>query len=127
MTTKNEEPTDAPDKTLNWAVPEELGGPPDTLRLRLDFFHQAVEMTIFDGETIVTRIVSAFDVATTLATSLSYGTGLLPENTLWWQNTKGGAVWALYEPPRIRKVAMLLEADKPPARFTIPMPGLIFL
>jgi PRTRC genetic system protein B len=126
MMTKKK-PVDASSKTLYWDVPKELGVPPDTLRLRLDFFHQAVEMTIIDGDTVDTRIVSAFDVATTLATSLSYGTGLLPENTLWWQNTRGGAVWAIYEPPRIRKVAILLKADKPPARFTIPMPGFIFL
>ncbi|GAI89326.1 unnamed protein product, partial [marine sediment metagenome] len=110
-----------------WAIPEELNVPPDPLRLRLDFHHQAVEMTLFEGESVTKKLVSAMDVAHALATDLSFGTGLLPPGTLWWENTRGGPIFALYVEPKVRKVALLEVATKPPRRFTIPLPGFIFL
>jgi len=112
---------------LNWAIPKELGVPPDELRLRLDFFHQAVEMTLFEGDAVESRIVSAIDVGMALAGELHFSSGLLPENTLWWQNTRAGGIWAIYEPPKVRKVAILLKLGESPERVTIPLPGFIFL
>ncbi|GAI49377.1 unnamed protein product, partial [marine sediment metagenome] len=70
--------TSQPSTGFSWAVPEELGIPPDPLRLRLDFHHQAVEMTFFEGETVTSKVVSAMDVAHALASELSFGSGLLP-------------------------------------------------
>jgi len=84
-------------------------------------------MTLFDPETVERRIVSAMDVSHALASELSFGSGLLPPQTLWWQNTRQGPVFALYEEPRVRKLALLESATSPPRRFTIPLPGLIFL
>ena len=110
-----------------WAIPDELGIPPDPLRCRLDFHHQAVVMTLFEGEMATSKIVSAMDVAHALASDLSFGTGLLPPNTLWWQNTSDGPVFALYEEPKVRKLALLVNPEKPPRRFSIPLPGFIFL
>lgn len=110
-----------------WAIPTELNVPPDPLRLRLDFHHQAVSLTLFDGEAVTTKLVSALDVAIALASDLSFGTGLLPPGTLWWQNARGGPTFALYVEPKVRKVALLEATDKPPRRFTIPLPGFIFL
>ena len=110
-----------------WAIPPELGVPPDPLRLRLDFHHQAVVMTLFEGETVDTKIVSALDVAHALASDLSFGTGILPPGTIWWKNTRGGPVFALYIEPKVHKVALQETAGKPPRRFQIPLPGLIFL
>ncbi|MBA7471769.1 hypothetical protein ES707_07079 [subsurface metagenome] len=112
---------------LQWAVPKELGIPPDPLRLRLDFFHQATSMTYFSGDTAVTTIVDAMDVAFALASDLSFGTGLLPEGTLWWRSTRGGSVTALYVEPAVRKLALQVDVSKTPYRFEIPLPGLIFL
>lgn len=112
---------------FKWAIPPELGVPADPLRCRLDFHHQAVAMTIFEGESVNTKIVSAMDVAHALATSLSFGSGLLPLNTLWWKNTRGGPVFALYVEPKIRPVALQNVAQKPPRRFMLPLPGFIFL
>ncbi len=110
-----------------WAIPEELKVPPDPLRCRLDFHHQAVVMTLFEGEAVETRIVSAMDVAQALASDLSFGTGLLPPGTIWWQNTRAGPVFALYVEPKVRRLALQEVANKPPRRFKIPLPGLIFL
>ena len=84
-------------------------------------------MTNFEGDVAATKIVSAMDVAHALASELSFGSGLLPPGTLWWRNTRGGPVFALYVEPRIWKVALQEEVQKPPHRFTIPLPGLIFL
>jgi hypothetical protein len=112
---------------MQWAVPAELGIPPDPLRIRLDFHHQSVTLTEFKGETVTTRIVSAHDVATALASELNMGSGLLPDNTLWWKNTRSGPVYAIYVEPGIRKVAVQFDINIPVKRFTIPLPGLIFL
>ncbi len=120
-------PTSQPPPAFSWAVPEELGIPPDQLRLRLDFFHQAVEMTFFQDETVTSKVVSAMDVAHALASELSFGSGLLPPNTLWWRSTRSGTVVALYEAPRIRILALQTNIKKPPKRYSIPLPGLIFL
>lgn len=112
---------------FQWAVPEKLAIPPDPLRCRLDFHNQVTVMTLFSGETVQRKIVSMADVVHALAEDLSYGTGLLPQNALWWQNTRGGPVVAIYIEPQIRKLALLVDVTKPPDRYEIPLPGLIFL
>ena len=117
----------AEDDAFKWAVPDELEVPPDPLRCRLDFHHQAVVMTLFRPEMAERRIVSAMDVSHALASELSFGTGLLPAQTLWWQNTRQGPIFALYVEPKVRKLALQELDNKPPRRFTVPLPGLIFL
>ena len=112
---------------FKWTVPEELGIPPDKLRTRLDFYHQAVVLSIYDAEVVTTRVVSAMDVAHALANDLAFGTGLLPPSTLWWRNSRSGPVFAIYAEPKIRKVALELDVKTPAKHFTLPMPGLIFL
>lgn len=114
-------------KTLQWAVPEQLKIPPDPLRARIDFHNQACTLTLFEGDLCYTKIVSASDVAHTLAQGLSMSTGLLPENVLWWRNTAAGPVTAIYQPPKIWRLALLEKAMTAPRRFYIPMPGFIFL
>lgn len=115
------------DNSFEWAIPSELEVPKDPLRCRLDFHHQAVVLTLFDQETTERRIVSALDVAHALANELTFSSGLLPSQSLWWQNTRGGPMIALYVEPKIRKLALQETATDPPKRFTIPLPGLIFL
>lgn len=115
------------DTGFKWAVPDSLGIPPDPLRCRLDFHHQACVMTLFDGDVVETKIVSAMDVSHALASELSFGSGLLPPGTIWWSNTRRGPVFALYVEPKIWKVALLEDVKKSPRRFTLPMPGFIFL
>lgn len=116
-----------PTPGVNWAVPAELGIPPDPLRLRLDLHHQAVTMTFFDEDTITTKIVSALDVAQALASDLSFGSGLLPPGAIWWQNTRSGPLVAIYVEPQIWPVALQTNIKKPAVRYRLPMPGLIFL
>ena len=120
-------PKEEKKSAFNWAIPEELGVPADPLRLRLDFHHQATVMTVFENDKVETKLVSAMDVAHALASELSFCSGLLPKGTLWWKNTKAGPVTAIYVPPCIRKVALQQDIKVPPRRFTIPLPGFIFL
>jgi len=110
-----------------WAVPDALQVPTDPLRLRIDFFHQSILMSIFEGDAPEKRMISATDMVAALASELTFSSGLLPDNTLWWQNTKAGPVTAIYEPPRRRIVALEVEFGQPPVRFDIPLPGLVFL
>lgn len=112
---------------FSWAVPKELGIPPDPLRLRLDFFHQATIMTFFQGESTITRLVDAMDVAHALASDLTFGTGLLPPGTIWWQNTRAGPVFALYVEPKVWRLTLQTDIKKEPRRFDVPLPGLVFL
>ncbi len=116
-----------PSPGFNWAVPESLNIPPDPLRARLDFHNQACVLSIFDGDVVETYPVDMRDVAHALASELSFSTGLLPDGALWWSNTSAGPVYAIYQEPKIWKVALQERIDKPPRRFTIPLPGLIFL
>ena len=91
---------------FSWAVPKELGIPAAPLRLRLDFHHQSMVMTYFQGDIVTTKQVDAMAVAHALASDLSFDSGLLPPDTLWWQNTRSGPVFALYVEPKIWKLAL---------------------
>ena len=97
---------------FNWAVPGDLGVPPDKLRARLDFYHQAVVLNIYDEEVATTRLVSAMDVAHALSNDLAFGTGLLPPGCIWWRNTRGGPVYAIYVEPKIWRVALQATEEK---------------
>jgi len=112
---------------FSWAVPEQLEVPPDPLKLRLDFHNHAVVQYLFDGDVCATKVVSAMDVAQALSRELPSNTGLLPKNTLWWGNTPEGPIFALWEEPKVWKLALQDEALKAPRRFECPMPGLVFL
>lgn|SRR5487761_1954640 len=112
---------------FSWSVPAELGIPPDPLRLRLDFHHQATVMTIFREDTTITKQVDALDVAHALASDLSFGTGLLPPGSLWWTNTRGGPLFAIYAEPKIRTLTLQANMKQKLRRFTVPLPGLVFL
>lgn len=104
-----------------------MGVPPDTLRLRVDFYNQSTVLTFFDDDKIQTRTVDALDVCHALADHLTFGTGFLPPNTVWWNNTKSGPICAIYEEPRVRTLGLQLSLKKPAQRFTIPLPGLILI
>jgi PRTRC genetic system protein B len=109
------------------AVPAELGIPPDPIRVRLVFHHQSILLYDFGDGLASTRIVSAHDISEALASELSFGTGLLPENTLWWRNTRIGPVFALYEEPKIRTLSLQRDIGQEVRRFRMPLPGFIFL
>ncbi|MBA7599114.1 hypothetical protein ES703_06141 [subsurface metagenome] len=122
MLNNSEEPT-----VYQWALPESLRVPPDELRVRLDFYHDAVVMHVVEDGVITTRMVSARDVALALLREVPLNSGLLPEGALYWGQGRDGAEVALWQPPRVRQVALQEEAFKPPRRLSLPMPGLLFI
>lgn len=114
------------DIEYQWALPEALEVPPDQLQVRLDFYRETVLMHVLEDGVVHTRTVSALDVAGALSREIAIGSGLLPEGALWWRSTREGAEVALWRPPRVWRVALQLEAFKPPRRLSLPMPGLLF-
>jgi len=110
-----------------WALPEGLEVPPDELRARLDFYQDTTVLYLVDKGVITTRVVSARDVALALLREVPLSSGLLPEGTLWWRQGRDGAEVALWRPPRVWPVALVTEPLKPPRRFRLPMPGLVFV
>ena len=112
---------------FSWAVPKELGIPVDPLRLRLDFHHQATMMTTFQGEIVTTKLVDAMDVAHALANEMTFGSGILPQDAVWWQNTRTGPQFAIYEPPKIRRLALQTDIHKAPLRLNVPLPAFLFI
>lgn len=116
-----------PGKYLHWAVPEGLNVAQDSLVLRLDFYTQSVVMQRFRAGVTEVKHVSTLDVAEALANQMDFSTGLLPPETLWMTNTKAGRLYALWCPPAVRTLALMRRVEEPPERYTIPVPGLIFL
>lgn len=114
-------------QAISWAIPEELEISKDPLRLRIDFHNDSTLITFFDGDKVETRMVDAMEIAYALASELTFTTGMLPEGCLWWSNSRNGQTFAIYTRPQIRKIALQLDINKPPERFTMPMPGLIFI
>lgn len=114
-------------KAYQWALPEGVDAPADELKVRLDFYQESVVMYLLDKGIITTRMVSARDIALALLKEVPLSSGILPEGTLWWRQGRSGVEVALWRPPRVWPVALQLEVGKPPRRFRLPMPGLIFV
>jgi PRTRC genetic system protein B len=114
-------------KGYQWALPESLDVPPDELQLRLDFYGESIVLYSLDKGIIRTKLVSARDVAIALLSEVPLSSGLLPRNALWWKQGKEGAEVALWRSARVWPVTLQLEPFKPPRRFKLPMPGLIFI
>jgi len=114
-------------KSYQLALPDSLELPKDELQVRLDFYGESVLLYSLDKGIIHTRMVSARDVTMALLSEVPLSSGLLPPDALWWKQGKEGPVVALWRGARVWPVALQLEAFKPPHRFKLPMPGLIFL
>lgn len=113
-------------------LPKGLGIGRDKLLLRLDFYGEAIVMQDIQRKGGAFRLISALDLAKALAGELSFASGLLPgdpdtSNTLWWSNTRSGAVTAIWLPPGVRRLALQVAINQPPERYDVPLPGLIFL
>ncbi|KKL07386.1 hypothetical protein LCGC14_2586520, partial [marine sediment metagenome] len=100
----------------------------DPVKVRLDFGNQVTVMYTFEDMVATVKVVSALDVAHSLSDELSFSSQIFPrKDILWWTNTRRGPIVAIWEEPKVRKFALQERAMGEPRRFTIPMPGLIFL
>lgn len=111
-----------------WALPDKLQVPADELQARIDIYRETIVLRLVgEGGMVTTRPVSALDVARAFTRDIPVSSGVLPEGTLWWASGAEGPEVALWRPPRVWPVALQLEAFKPPRRFRLPMPGLVFV
>lgn len=125
--TTNPAETATPPEGLRWALPPGLEVPPDSLRLRLDFYSDSIVLHRVQEGAVTTRLVRAEDIIHAINSEFPISTGLLPPECLWWQRTRVGPVVALWRPPRVWRCALAMEAFGAPRRFSLPMPGLVFL
>ena len=112
---------------LRWASPQsEI--PRDTLRSQVEIYNESILIRAFreDGTTWV-KPVSAEAIAMALSHQLGFSSGLLPKGTVWWNQSEVGKVVAIWRDPESRTLALQLKPFEPPARFTIPMPGTLFV
>ena len=116
--------TDA-EKT-RWSLPGPDEVPRDKLNLQLEVYEETILLRGFEGDSQWVRTVSADEIANVFTEHLGFSSGLLQEETLWWNQGETGRVVALWRPPQVWPVALQREAFKPPARLRLPMPGLVF-
>ncbi len=112
---------------FRWALPEGLDVPPDKLILRLDIFQETIVLHQFGENGTTVRVVSALEVARAFTKDIRLHSGALPEGALWWSMGPEGEEVALWRSPRVWQAALVVEAFKPPQRFNLPMPGLVFV
>lgn len=118
----------APASPYRRAAPRDLDAADDPLRLRLDFHDESVLLHDYarpGGPTV--RLVAALDVAHALARELDLTTGLLPPDALWVVKRSSGIWTALWQAPGVRAVRLRTALDAPPARYRLPLPGLVFV
>ena len=118
--------TDAVD-TTQWSLPGPADAPRDDLKLQLEVYGETILLRGFENDSAWVRTVSAEEIANVFTQHLGSSSGLLPEETLWWNQGETGQVVALWRPPQVWPVALQREAFKPPARLRLPMPGLVFV
>ena len=113
--------------TYQWELPKDLEVPRDELAARVDIYSESVVLYLVEKGTITTKVISADELAAALLRHTTLNSGILPEGTLWWKMGRSGPEIALWRPPKVWKVALQEEVFKPARRFSLPMPGLIFL
>lgn len=102
--------------------------PRDSLRAQINVYEESITVRSFQEDgTGTVRMVSGAELYGALTKDVILRSGLLPQNTLWWTQGRQGPVIAIWKPPSIRRVALMVEPFQPPRRFTLPMPAMIFL
>ena len=83
-------------KAYQWALPDGIEVPPDQLEARLDFYQDSTVLYFVEDNVIKTRMVSARDITMALLREVSLSSGMLPQDTIWWQQGKEGPEVALW-------------------------------
>ena len=113
--------------TTQWSLPGPADAPRDVLKVQLEVYNETILLRGFEDDSAWVRTVSADEIANVITQHLGFSSGLLPQETLWWNQGETGQVVALWRPPQVWPVALQREAFKPPARLRLPMPGLVFV
>ena len=113
--------------TTRWSLSGQTDVPRDELKIQMEVYAETILLRGFEGGANWVRTVSADAIAKAFTQHLGLSTGILPKETLWWNQCETGQVVALWRPPKVWPVALQREAFKPPARLRVPMPGLVFV
>ena len=113
--------------TTRWSLPGQTDAPRDELKMQLEVYDETLLLRGFGGDSNWVRTVSADEIARVFTQHLGFSSGLLPRETLWWNQGETGQVVALWRPPKVWPVALQREAFEPPARLRLPMPGMVFV
>ena len=114
-------------ETTRWSLPGQMDVPRDELRMQLEVYTETILLRGFEDGANWVRTVSADGIANAVTQHMGFSSGILPKETLWWSQGETGHVVALWKPPKVWPVALQREAFKPPARFRIPVPSLVFV
>jgi len=95
-------------------------------RVRLDLGHEEIWLTRFDGQgcPVATYPVSAGSVASAF-NEFGADTGLLAQDTLFWQSKAGCLRIGIWVAPQVR--TLVLVTGRKPEVLQVPMPGLVFV
>ena len=110
-----------------WSLPGPADAPRDDLQMQMEVYKETILLRGFDGDSTWVRTVSADEIANALTRHMGFSSGLLPQDSVWWNQGETGHSVALWRPPQVWAVALQREAFKPPARLRLPMPGLVFV
>ena len=105
--------TDAVD-TTQWSLPGPADMPRDTLQMQLEVYKETILLRGFENDSTWVRTISADAIANVFTQHLGFSSGLLPRESLWWNQGETGQVVALWRPPQVWSVALQREAFKPP-------------
>lgn len=105
------------------ALPDSL--PREKLAVQIDFYEDSVVMRDYSGPVVKTKMVSPVELATALSSSVTFHSGLLPRDVLWWARGANGPIYAVWEKAKKRKVAVMGAGGI--VRYEIPLPGFVFL
>ena len=91
--------------TTQWSLPGPADAPRDDLKLQLEVYGETILLRGFENDAAWVRTVSADEIANVFTQHLGFSSGLLPEETLWWNQGETGQVVALWQPPQVWSVA----------------------
>ena len=92
--------------TTRWSLPGQTDVPRDELKIQLEVYDETILLRGFEGGANWVRTVSADAIANAFTQHLGLSTGILPKETLWWNQSETGQVVALWRPPKVWPVAL---------------------
>ena len=112
---------------IQWAGLDQMEVPRDELQMQIEIYKESILIRKMNQSAVKVMMISADDIADTLAQHTKYESGMLPTDTLWWKKSHTVLITALWKPPQVWAMALQTEPFKPPTRLNLPMPGLVFL
>ena len=113
--------------TTQWATAALQDVPRDELQATMEVYNDTILLRSHQQNATYVRTISADEAAHTFIKHIAAGSGLLPKNALWWQQSSNGQTVAIWKAPRVQQVALQTQPFQPPERLTLPMPGLVFV